>query len=243
LHWTIIPNKAVSDLSTLTAHAVEEYPTLTGPADYALFVEGQLLGIIEAKKSSVGAESVLEQAKRYDAVMFRANSGYEKPEEYLKAFEQFVNTHASQIEAIKILLSKPKRWNADVLEDLRDQLKQNGFSVEDLQRGYALVHNKPLVDIISMIKHASDFDIPLLKADECVECVINKIATKYPFSEEQLAWLAYIKAHLIENLAISTKAFELMPVFDRHGGLGKALKVFGDDFNPVLDELNEALAA
>jgi len=65
LHWTIIPNKAVSDLSTLTAHAVEKYATLTGPDDYALFVDGQLLGIIEAKKLSVSAESVLEQAKRY----------------------------------------------------------------------------------------------------------------------------------------------------------------------------------
>ena len=46
-------------------HAVEEYPTETGPADYALFVNGKLLGIIEAKKIAIGAENVLEQAKRY----------------------------------------------------------------------------------------------------------------------------------------------------------------------------------
>lgn len=65
LNWTIIPNDKVSDYSALSAHAVEEYPTETGPADYALFVEGKLLGIIEAKKIAVGAENVLEQAKRY----------------------------------------------------------------------------------------------------------------------------------------------------------------------------------
>jgi type I restriction enzyme R subunit len=40
---------------------VEEYPTETGPADYALFVEGKLLGIIEAKKVSLGAEKDLRQ--------------------------------------------------------------------------------------------------------------------------------------------------------------------------------------
>lgn len=28
-------------------HAVEEYPTANGPADYALFVKGQLLGKAE----------------------------------------------------------------------------------------------------------------------------------------------------------------------------------------------------
>ncbi len=65
LNWEIISNDKVADTSELTAHAVEEYPTQTGPADYALFVEGKLLGIIEAKKIAVGAENVLEKAKRY----------------------------------------------------------------------------------------------------------------------------------------------------------------------------------
>ena len=65
LNWTIIPWTEGMDTSALDAHAVEEYPTETGPADYALFAGGKLLGIIEAKKLSVGAENVLEQAKRY----------------------------------------------------------------------------------------------------------------------------------------------------------------------------------
>ena len=65
LNWKIIPYKIGLDTSNLKAHAVEEYPTETGPADYALFVSGKLLAIIEAKKISVGAESVLSQAKRY----------------------------------------------------------------------------------------------------------------------------------------------------------------------------------
>ena len=44
---------------------MEELPTANGSADYALFVKGKLLGIIEAKKVSVGPQNVLEQAKRY----------------------------------------------------------------------------------------------------------------------------------------------------------------------------------
>ena len=65
LNWKIIPWKDSLDVSSLSAHAVEEYPTESGPADYALFVNSQLLGIIEAKKLTVGVENVLEQAKRY----------------------------------------------------------------------------------------------------------------------------------------------------------------------------------
>ena len=63
--WKIIHNSKVLDFSKLTNHAVEEFPTKEGFADYALFVNGMLLGIIEAKKVSVDPQNVLEQAKRY----------------------------------------------------------------------------------------------------------------------------------------------------------------------------------
>src|SRR5579872_5329488 len=45
--------------------AVEEYPTEAGPADYALCVGGKILGIVEAKKLTLGPENVLMQAERY----------------------------------------------------------------------------------------------------------------------------------------------------------------------------------
>lgn len=63
--WSIIHYSQVQDITTLESHAVEEFETENGPADYALIVGGKLLGFIEAKKLEVGAENVLEQAKRY----------------------------------------------------------------------------------------------------------------------------------------------------------------------------------
>jgi type I restriction enzyme R subunit len=63
--WTIIGHREGLEESALAHHAVMEYPTSNGPADYALFVNGRLLGIIEAKKVGVGPQNVLEQARRY----------------------------------------------------------------------------------------------------------------------------------------------------------------------------------
>lgn len=63
--WQIIRYREGLDLSSLHRVAVEEGPTPNAPADYALFVNGQLLGIIEAKKVPVNPQNVLEQAKRY----------------------------------------------------------------------------------------------------------------------------------------------------------------------------------
>ena len=69
--WKIIKYSDRLDTKGLHRCAVEEFPTANGPADYALFVKGRLLGIIEAKKVGVGPYNVLEQAKRYARGVFQ----------------------------------------------------------------------------------------------------------------------------------------------------------------------------
>ncbi len=80
--WEIIPFSKVSDFSTLTNHAVEEFPTENGFADYALFVDGKILGFLEAKKVAVNPQNVLEQAKRYAKTVYQGIgnwNGYKVP--------------------------------------------------------------------------------------------------------------------------------------------------------------------
>jgi type I restriction enzyme, R subunit len=47
------------------AVAIAEWPTETGPVDYAIFLKGRCVGVIEAKRAAKDVPSVLEQAKRY----------------------------------------------------------------------------------------------------------------------------------------------------------------------------------
>ncbi len=70
--WKLLPFSSNLDLKALDKCAVEELPTGNGPADYALFVSGQCLGIVEAKKVTVNPQNVLEQAKRYARGVFDA---------------------------------------------------------------------------------------------------------------------------------------------------------------------------
>lgn len=53
--------------------AVREYPTSTGPVDYALFVEGKPVGVVEAKKDDAGENiTVVEgQSGRYANSKFK----------------------------------------------------------------------------------------------------------------------------------------------------------------------------
>jgi len=60
-----------------TSHAVREYPTQSGPVDYALFYEGIIIGVIEAKKLSLGPQNVLIQAHRYAQGISQSNFNFE----------------------------------------------------------------------------------------------------------------------------------------------------------------------
>jgi type I restriction enzyme R subunit len=63
--WTIVPFAPRRPLSWYQTCAIEEYETDNGPADYALCVDGRILGIVEAKKVTLGPQNVLTQAQRY----------------------------------------------------------------------------------------------------------------------------------------------------------------------------------
>ena len=63
--WNVVPYSKALDLANGEPLAIEEYPTDNGPADYVLCVDGHILGIVEAKKLTLGPQNVLTQAERY----------------------------------------------------------------------------------------------------------------------------------------------------------------------------------
>ena len=70
--WTI-QNMNQLNLTASLGVAVREFPTSTGPADYALFVDGEPFGVIEAKKSDIGENitAVEGQSSRYANSTFK----------------------------------------------------------------------------------------------------------------------------------------------------------------------------
>jgi type I restriction enzyme R subunit len=61
------------------------------------------------------------------------------------------------------------------------------------------------------------------------------------FTEAQMEWLVMIKDHIASSLGIGMEDFESVP-FNQKGGAVKALQLFGNRLNNILEELNEVLA-
>ena len=175
-------------------------------------------------------------------IMFDIGDRYMKPPDYLEAFSQFVKENGSQIEEMKIILERPKNFRTEVLKELRKIMAQHQFAEAELQKAYEILQQKH-PDIISMIKHASRAEEPLLEAQERVERTLLQVFSNRILSDEQKQWLGYIREHLIKNLTIDRQDFEEIPVFEQHGGWSIFRKLFGTDSETILSDINSYIAA
>src|SRR5689334_18235916 len=74
--WRITPFDPSKTLDGWNHCAVEEYQTGNGPADYALIQGGRVVGVVEAKKLTLGPQNVLVQAERYSSGIVQDGFGW-----------------------------------------------------------------------------------------------------------------------------------------------------------------------
>lgn len=178
--------------------------------------------------------------------LVRGTDGKEyKPDDYLSVFARFVKENPAQVEAISILLNRPKDWSTTALTELRQKLAAapQRFTLENLRKAHQIHYHKALVDIISMVKHAANEEEPLYTPAERVKLAVAKISAGKAFTAEQVQWLDRIEAHLAENLTIDRDDFDAVPVFNLAGGWGRANRVFEGKLPQMIQQLNEAIAS
>jgi len=168
---------------------------------------------------------------------------FDRADDYLEAFSQFVKENANKVAALGVLLKQPKEWRPAVMEELKQTLSKNGFDPQQLQRAHRAKGFKALADVISIVKHASAAQSPLLTAEERVNRAIDNFVQAHKLTPEQMQWLSLVREHLVKNLSIDEEDFDNQPLLSGRGGTAKARKVFQGEFAKLLQELNCAVAA
>jgi type I restriction enzyme R subunit len=179
-------------------------------------------------------------------IVFRAKDGRELgPEDYLQEFERFVKENPERIEALDILLNRPKDFDTGQLKALKAVLETNPdnlvdkFTEKNLRRAY----HKELADIISIIRHAATGS-ELLTAEQRVSKAMMKVKSDRAFTREQERWLELIQRHLTHNLLMEKEDIDSMPIFFQEGASwGKLNKVFEGKLETLIREINIAMVA
>jgi type I restriction enzyme, R subunit len=213
--------------------------------------------LIEIKKSYEQTIDTVSQDQLLEAGY--SAQAKEKAQNLVKSFEQFIRENKDEITALQILYARPYRQRLTFKEvkDLAQAIERppRGWTPALLWRAYetldkSKVRNsgqRVLTDIVSLVRYALQQDNELRPFGEQVrERFAAWLATQEQngrkFTDEQRQWLELIRDHVGGSMSIELDDFEYVP-FAQHGGIGKAYQVFGNELQPLLDELNEALAA
>jgi type I restriction enzyme R subunit len=97
--WPLRPWREGLDLARAGCCALTEFPTASGPADYALVDAGRVVGIVEAKKAGRAAYGVLTQSERYSRGVAESPAAYG---EYRVPFHYSTNGETIWFEDVRL---------------------------------------------------------------------------------------------------------------------------------------------
>jgi type I restriction enzyme, R subunit len=180
-------------------------------------------------------------------------------EDLVAGFKEFLEEHKDEITALSIFYNQPHRRREvtyRMIRELLDLLKREKPQLAPLNvwQAWQAVEKvngdspkNELVALVSLIRRVTELDEMLTPYDATVnknfqEWVFGKQAGKLKFSEEQMEWLRMIKDHIATSVHFSREDLNMAP-FDANGGIGKMYRLFGDEMDRVIEELNEHLVA
>ena len=236
-----------SACATLLAEAAK--PLATNPALRNKLIE--LKKSYEQTIDNVTKDEVLEAG-------FSA-AAKEKARSVVESFEKFIQEHKDEITALQILYSRPysQRLTLKGIKDLASAIEKppRGWTPQVLWRAYETLEKskvrgaggKVLADIVSFVRFALHQENELRPFHDQVnerfsQWLMQQEKSGRNFTDEQRQWLEAIRDHIASSLAIQVGDFDYV-TFAQRGGLGKANQVFGKDLGPLLNEMNEVLAA
>ena len=172
----------------------------------------------------------------------------ETPEDYLKAFSEWIETHENDVAALHIVLTSPADLTRADLIRLRRMLGQDDrFTETKLNKAVSATTRKEVAaDIISLIRRAA-IGSPLLsrkeRMDRAIERVLADLAEHGTVSKKQENFLKKIGTYFTadENYIVSKEMFREDSRWKKEGGYNRFNKLFDSKLDNVLEKLNEYL--
>lgn len=183
----------------------------------------------------------------------------ENAEEMAQDFKEYLEANRDEIEALTIFFSQPHRRSEttyamirEVMEKLRADRPR--LAPYRIWQAYALLDEyqggqpaSELAALVGLIRRVCGMDDTLSPYADTVRRNFQSWILKrhsgsgQKFTEKQMDWLRMIRDHIATSFHIDREDLDMAP-FDARGGMGQMYKLFGDQMDAVIDEMNEAMA-
>jgi type I restriction enzyme R subunit len=188
-----------------------------------------------------------------------SKSATDRARETVESFERFIVENKDEIAALQVLYSRPHRQRLTFaqIRELANEIAKppRQWTPDRLWQAYEALDRsrvrgsgrRVLTDLVTLIRFALHEDEELVPFPERVAeryraWLLQQENVGREFTPEQLAWLERIRDTIASSLGV-TREDLVGPPFAERGGLGKAVEVFGEQLDPLLEELTEVLSA
>ena len=144
-----------------------------------------------------------------------------------------------------------------MIKDLLEKLRQDKPVLAPLRvwQAYARLDNvnpnsplNELTALVALVRRVSGIDPVLMAYEQTVnknfqKWVFGKQAGQLKFNDEQMEWLRMIKDFIADSIHLQKDDIENLSPFVDKGGLMRFYNLFGDNYEQIIDELNEQLVA
>ena len=242
----------------MSPKAMEYFISMTNGKDPSqLIFEIQHLNVQEAKNSLLANRELFEMLQKTKSKDSRQiviseeedeltdhSRGYgeaDKPEDYLNAFSRYIQSNRNEIAALNIICTRPRELTRKDLKDLRLTLDREGFTTQQLNTAiYELTNEEIMADIISLIRRYA-IGSTLISHEARIHRAVEKLRKKHNFSKQELSWISRIEKYLLGESVMNIKVFDEDSRFVSYGGFNKINKVFQNNLESIVLELNEYL--
>ena len=166
-----------------------------------------------------------------------------RPEDYLREFRDFIDTHLNEIAALKIVATRPQDLTRQSLKELRLILDRNNFSETMLNTAWKNMTNEDIAaDVISFIRQRS-IGGALVSKEVRIHNAVEKVKKDHPeLTKVQIGWLGRIEAQLMKETVLNRETFE-SAAFANKGGFNVINRAFDNKLDNYITEINDAMYA
>lgn len=214
-----------------------------GPKGAADFItqHSHLLQSIAEVKELIGSEYRPVISNHPDQFMQRIQSygAYNKPEDYLQSFNDFIRQQINQSAALSIVVNRPKDLTRAQLKEVRMLLDQYHFSEASLKTAWRGKTNQDIAaSIIGYIRQAA-LGEALLPFDQRVTNAMQSIYSLAPWTQIQRKWLDRIAKQLTHEVVLDQQFVN--EGFGPDGGIKRINLVLDGKLDQVLGQLAASL--
>jgi type I restriction enzyme R subunit len=136
--------------------------------------------------------------------------------------------------------TKPKELDRKSLKELKLQLDEAGFTTNALNAAWKATKNENIAaDIISLIRTLALGSV-LISHEDRIKKAVAKIRTLKTWNKIQSKWIDRFEMQLLKENIITKADLDESP-FDDGGGFNRLNRIFDENLEAVIDQLNEEL--